>query len=47
MNKLAAKDIEKMFLFLLHQLPKVWGKEEQKLRDKQIIKQIRNFRKNK
>ena len=45
MNKLTANDIEKMFLFLLYQLPKVWGKEDQKLRDKRIIQQIRNLRK--
>ena len=44
-KELMAKDIERMFLFILHEMPKVWGKDKQKLRDKGIIKQIRNLRK--
>ena len=44
-DELEAKDIERMFLFLLYELPKVWGKDEQKLRDRRIIRQIREVRK--
>jgi hypothetical protein len=45
MDKSAEKDIEMMFLFLLHEIPKVWGKDKQKLRDRRIIQQIRELRK--